>query len=146
LISRLPHGCRTTLGLGPDELAAHLDSAIARIKVSMSKSLGAFAEIGRELKHINENELFLARYPTFMEFVHAELGISWQKAYWFIRVHHRLEQLKAQLPGVEDLPSEEGHMRLLDKVPDELLGAQWERVVSLHQPEKLYSKQARYAF
>jgi hypothetical protein len=95
----------------------------------MSKSLGAFAEIGRELKHINENELFLARYPTFMEFVHAELGISWQKAYWFIRVHHRLEQLKAQLPGVEDLPSEEGHMRLLDKVPDELLGAQWERVV-----------------
>jgi hypothetical protein len=37
----------------------------------MSKSLGAFAEIGRELKHINENELFLARYPTFMEFVHA---------------------------------------------------------------------------
>jgi hypothetical protein len=78
--------------------------------------------------------------------VHAELGISWQKAYWFIRVHHRLEQLKAQLPGVEDLPSEEGHMRLLDKVPDELLGAQWERVVSLHQPEKLYSKQARYAF
>jgi hypothetical protein len=95
----------------------------------MSKSLGAFAEIGRELKHINENELFLARYATFMEFVHAELGISWQKAYWFIRVHHRLEQLKAQLPGVEDLPSEEGHMRLLDKVPDELLGAQWERVV-----------------
>jgi hypothetical protein len=110
-------------------LSAHLDKAIARIKLSMSKSLGAFAEIGRELKHINENELFLARYPTFMEFVHGEIGISWQKAYWFIRVHHRLEQLKAQLPGVEDLPSEESDMRLLDKVPDELLGAQWERVV-----------------
>lgn len=49
-------------------------------------------------------------------------------------VHHivlvwRLEQLKAQLPGVEELPSDEGHMRLLDKIPDELLGAQWSRVL-----------------
>jgi hypothetical protein len=95
----------------------------------MSRSLESFAEIGKELKHINENELFLARYATFMEFVHQELNISWQKAYWFIRVYHRLEKLKAQLPGVEELPSEEGHMRLLDKIPDELLGAQWERVV-----------------
>jgi hypothetical protein len=64
-----------------------------------------------------------------MEFVRTELGISWQKAYWFIRLYHRLEQLKAQLPGIEELPSEEGHMKLLDKIPDELLGAQWERVV-----------------
>jgi hypothetical protein len=29
------------------------------------------------------------------------LGISWQKAYWFIRLYHRLEQLKAQLPGID---------------------------------------------
>jgi hypothetical protein len=63
-----------------------------------------------------------ARYSTFMEFTHAELGISWQKAYWFIRLHHRLEQLKAQLPGIDELPTEEGHMRL-DRIPDELLGA-----------------------
>jgi hypothetical protein len=95
----------------------------------MSRSLESFAEIGKELKHINENELFLARYATFMEFAYSELGISWQKAYWFIRLYHWLEKLKAQLPGVEELPSEEGHMKLLDKIPDELLGAQWERVV-----------------
>jgi hypothetical protein len=95
----------------------------------MSRSLESFAEIGKELKFINSNELFLARYSTFMEFAHTELGISWQKAYWFIRLYHRLEQIKAQLPGVKDLPSEEGHMKLLDKIPDELLGAQWERVI-----------------
>jgi hypothetical protein len=28
----------------------------------MSRSLESFAEIGKELKFINENELFLARY------------------------------------------------------------------------------------
>jgi hypothetical protein len=32
------------LGLGPQELSAHLDKAIARIKLSMSRSLLSFAD------------------------------------------------------------------------------------------------------
>jgi hypothetical protein len=89
----------------------------------MSRSLESFAAIGRELKHINEPQLWLARYSSFLEFCHQELDISWQRAYWFIKIYHRLQKIQEQLPGVEELPTEVGHMRLLEPVPDELVGA-----------------------
>jgi hypothetical protein len=71
---------KMALGNGASEMVGQLDGCVARICGAMHRSLGAFEEIGKELRLINQQELFLARYATFAEFVSVELQISWQRA------------------------------------------------------------------
>jgi hypothetical protein len=112
-----------------DLRANGLEHELELIRSNFEVTLYSEAQIGGCLARIKDQGLYLAKYPSFSDFVHEELEINHVRAKKLVDIHTAWEDLAKQLPNGFQMPHRSTHLWALKMAPPNHRGTLWRLVV-----------------